>query len=160
MAFRSLENALFLGKRWGSTDRLCQNVAFRSLENASFLGKSGGQQIDCAKLWLSEAWMMLYFLGKMGVDRWAVPKSGFPKPGKCFISREKWGSTDKLPRFFSRILGFFRASKAGNAIFLEKYSPAKIFVEISSLFWPSKSENTIFLDKKKNAHAVSDPGSV
>ena len=66
MAFRSLENALFLGKRWGSTDRLCQNVAFRSLENASFLGESGCQQIGCAKLWLSEA---------------------------CL---EKWGSTDKL----------------------------------------------------------------
>ena len=41
-------------------------MAFRSLENALLLWKSGGQQIDCGKQWLSAAWKMLYFSGKLG----------------------------------------------------------------------------------------------
>ena len=85
---------LYFSGKVGSTDKLYQAVAFRSLENALFLkktggqqigcanlwlsavwkmlyfsGKGGGQQIDCAKMWLSEAWKMLHFSGKVGVNR-------------------------------------------------------------------------------------------
>ena len=83
-------------EKWGSTDRLCQAVAFRSLENALFLKKTGGQQIGCANLWLSAAWKMLYFSGKGGGQQIDCAKMWLSEAWKMLISREKRGSTDRL----------------------------------------------------------------
>ena len=69
--------------------------------------KSGGQQIGCANLWLSAAWKMLYFSGKGGGQQIDC--------AKMWLSRE------------------IRAPAMHSKLFLEKYLPAKIFVEKNSL---------------------------
>ena len=69
--------------------------------------------IGGAKIWLSEAWNMRHFFRKVGVHRWAVRKSSFPKLEKCNISRDKWGWTDGRCRNQA-----FQSVE--NAIFLEK----------------------------------------
>ena len=78
-------------EKWGWTDGRCRNLAFQSLENAIFVQTSECSQMGGARMKLSEAWKMRNFSRKVGVDRWSVPKSGFPKLGKCFISRENKG---------------------------------------------------------------------
>ena len=111
--FPKLGKCYISKEKWGWADGRCQNLAFRSLENAIFLKKNGGGQIGGARIWLSEAWEMLYFSRKVRVDRWAVPEFGFPKLGKCDISLEKCGWTDGWCQNLT-----FRSLE--NAIFIEK----------------------------------------
>ena len=46
-------------------------------------------QMGGAEIKLSKAWKMRYFSRKVGVDRWAVPGSGFPKLRKCDFRSDK-----------------------------------------------------------------------